>query len=200
MAASGVPGFTEDQLEEYLGSGDLDPIFETSAGVDSFAEIYELNGRLILKWASCEWTETGFRVLDTDSLDEARSLAESQASELASDSNTNFDPYLDLGSLAGFGSQPDRFYPLPEDLVSVCSYTLISDYDNGECAEIVMYSRSVVAVQSTDPEDAETVLAFSTDKGLVVGEFESLDEVKATVIEEPPGFTLEFRDLSDSEE
>jgi hypothetical protein len=63
-----------------------------------------------------------------------------------------------------------------------------------------MYSRSVVAVQSTDPEDAETVLAFSTDKGLVVGEFESLDEVKATVIEEPPGFTLEFRDLSDSEE
>ena len=203
MAASGVPGFTEDQLEEYLGSGDLDPIFETSAGVDSFAEIYELNGRLILKWASCEWTETGFRVLDTESLDEARSLAERQASELASDSNTNFDPYLDLGSLAGFGSQPDRFYPLPEDLFLVCSYTLISDYDNGEYAEIVLYSRSVVAVQSTDPEDAEdaeTVLAFSTDKGLVVGEFESLEEVQATVIEEPPGFTLEFRDLTDSEE
>jgi hypothetical protein len=42
-------------------------------------------------------------------------------------------------------------------------------------------------------------LAFSKAKGLVVGEFESLDEVKATVIEEPPGFSLEFRDLTDSE-
>ena len=199
MSDSGVPGFTEDQLEEHLGSGVIDPVFETSAGNDSFAEIYELNGRLILKWASCEWTETGFRVLDTDSLDEARSLAESQASDLASDSNTNFDPYLELGSLAGFGSQPDRFYPLPEDLIPVCSYTLISNYDNGEYAEIILYSKSVVAAQSTDLEDAETVLAFSTDNGLVVGEFESLEDAKATVMEEPAGFTLEFCDLTDLE-
>lgn len=198
MSDSGVPDFTEQQLEEYLSSGDADPIFETSAGLDSFAEIYELNGRLILKWASCEWTETGFRVLDTDSLNEARSLAESKASDLASDSNTNFDPYLELGSLAGFGSQPDRFYPLPEDLIPVCSYTLFSNYDNGEYAEIVLYSKSPVAAQSTDLEDTETVLAFSTDKGLVVGEFESLEEVQATVMEEPAGFTLEFYEWAES--
>jgi hypothetical protein len=198
MSDSGVPDFTEQQLEEYLSSGDADPIFETSAGLDSFAEIYELNGRLILKWTSCEWTETGFRVLDTDSLDEARSLAESQASDLASDSNTNFDQYLELGSLAGFGSQPDRFYPLPEDLVPICSYTLVSNYDNGEYAEIVLYSKSVVAAQSTESEDAESVLAFSTDNGLVVGEFESLEKVQATVMEEPAGFTLEFYEWAES--
>ena len=198
MNDSGVPGFTEDQLEEYLGSGDAKPIFETSAGVDSFAEIHELNGRLILKWATCEWTETGFCVLETDSLDEARSLAESQAFELAGDSNTDFDPYLELGSLAGFSS-PDRFYPLPEGYRPIYSYVLTSDYYQDEVAEIILYCKDSEFLKSSDCELDEGILAFSKAKGLVVGEFESLDEVKATVIEEPPGFSLEFRDLTDSE-
>jgi hypothetical protein len=199
MNDSGVPGFTEDQLEEYLGSGDAKAIFETSAGIDSSAGIYELNGFFILKWGAAEGTESGIEVLDTESLDEARSIAENRVSELADDSNTDFDEYLELGSLAGFGS-PDRFYPLPEGYRPIYSYALTSDYYQDEVAEIILYCKDSEFLKSSDCELDEGILAFSKAKGLVVGEFESLDEVKATVIEEPPGFSLEFRDLTDSEE
>ena len=199
LADSGVPGFTEDQLEEYISSGDIDPIFETSAGIDSHAEIYELNGRFVLQWRAAEGTESGMEVLDTESLDEARAIAESQASDLASYTNTDFDEYLDLGNLVGFNS-PDRFYPLPEGYRPIYSYVLESDYYRDEVAEIVLYSKNSESHNSNDSVFDEGVLAFSKAQGLVVGEFESLEEVKATVIEEPPGFMLEFRDLTDSEE
>lgn len=194
MSDSGVPGFTTEQLEEYLDSGDADPIFQASAGIDSSAEIYEINGRLILKWSSCEWTETGIRVLDTNSLDDARSIAEDQVSDLASEYSSNFDSYLELGSLAGSRSSPDRFYPLPEDFVPFASYVLISDFDQGDCAEIILYANSPDPQKTNGSENDRVILAFSSDNGLVVGEFDSLEEVRETVMEEPPGFTLKFQE------
>jgi hypothetical protein len=194
MSESGVPGFTTEQLEEYLDSGDTDPIFQASAGVDSSAEIYEINGRLILKWSTCEWTESGIRVLDTNSLDDARSIAEDQVSDLASEYSSNFDSYLELGPLAGSRSIPDRFYPLPENVAPVASFVLVSDFDQGECAEIILYANSTDSEEIGAPMAGQVILAFSSDIGLVVGEFDSLEEVRETVMEEPPGFTLKFQE------
>ncbi len=197
MTDSGVPGFTEDQLQEYLSSGSIQPIYKTTAGIDSSVEIYEINGRLILQWATAEWTDTGYEVLDTTSLDKARSVGDRRVFLLAEISNTNFDKFLGLGSLAGTSS-PDRFYPLPEGFRPIRSYVLTSDYYQDDVAEIVLHSFDPEFRESSHSAPNDRVLAFSKAQGLVVGEFQSLDDVGLAVIDEPPGFTLKMFETGDS--
>jgi hypothetical protein len=133
-------------------------------------------------------------VVDTNSLDDARSIAEDQVSDLASEYSSNFDSYLELGTLAGFRDSPDRFYPLPEDFVPFASYVLVSDFDQGDCAEIILHVDSPDPQKTSGTETDQVILTFSSDNGLVVGEFDSLEEVRETVMGEPPGFTLKFQE------
>jgi|LakMenE01Jun11ns_1017448.scaffolds.fasta_scaffold9814512_2 hypothetical protein len=201
MTDSGVPGFTQDQLEEYIGSGDIDPILKTFAGADSSAEIYELNGRFILKWTACDFNEGGIEALDTESLDEARKIAEVQAHENIGEWHA-FDRLLELGTLAAnpFGNTHNRFYPLPDGYSQVGLYRLEHQYDDDEVAKIFLYKRTTGRLKKDNASDGPSVLAFSALNGLVVGEFDSLEEAHEAVIEEPLGYTLEFCDLTDSEE
>ncbi len=189
---SEVPGFTGEQLEEYILSGRLSPIITESDGVDALAEIYELNGRLILTWYAQEGEESGFEVLETQSLDEAREIAQGRASEITGEYE-DVDRFLNLGTLAGSSSRPDRFYPLPDRYSRLGTYELTYDYDRGTRAEIHLFQRESEASDVGPP-----ILVYSSEIGLVVGEFDSLAEVQEEIIEEPLGFTLESTGL-DSE-
>ena len=63
-----------------------------------------------------------------------------------------------------------------------------------DCAEIILYASSPDAQEASGSRTDQAILAFSSDIGLVVGEFDSLEEVRETVMEEPPGFTLKFQE------
>lgn len=186
---SEIPEFTEAELEDYIGEGHLTPILTETRGVDASAEVYELNGRLILTWSAHEGTDSGFEVLLTQSLDEARVLARDKASEIT-DEYEQFDSFLELGTLAGFGGHPDQFYPLPDDYLRIGTYELISDYDLGTQAEI-----HVFRCKSGTSDVGRSILVYSADIGLVVGEFDSMEEVQEEVIEETPGFTLNYTEI-----